>query len=239
MATKREAIATPGGILVVDKPSGMTSMDVVAVVRRRAGGIKTGHAGTLDPLATGVLVLALGKATKVLSRLMATDKEYETEIALDATTETLDAETTPVPVQIAAPPDEAVVRATLGNFAGTFDQRPPAYSAVKVRGRRAYKLARGGQVEALPPRSVTVKELELLAHAWPNVRLRIRCEKGFYVRSLARDLGEALGTGGYCVSIRRTVVGPFTLAEAVLLDAIEDPMPLTRLLPTEDALGRL
>ena len=227
------------GILVLDKPLGLTSMTAVAAVRRRAGGVRTGHAGTLDPLATGVLVLALGRATRSIERLMATEKRYRTEIDLTAFTTTDDREGERTEVAAAAPPDEAAVRAALARFTGTIQQRPPAFSAMKVGGRRAYAAARKGTPMELAPRPVRVDAIEPVAYRWPLVTLDIRCGKGFYVRSLARDLGVALGTGGHCASIRRTAVGPFTLDEARPLDALPQRLAAADLLPLEAALARL
>ncbi len=227
------------GILVLDKPLGLTSMTAVAAVRRRAGGVRTGHAGTLDPLATGVLVLALGRATRSIERLMATEKRYRTEIDLTAFTTTDDREGERTEVAVAAPPDEAAVRAALARFTGTIQQRPPAFSAMKVGGRRAYAAARKGTPMELAPRPVRVDAIEPVAYRWPLVTLDIRCGKGFYVRSLARDLGVALGTGGHCASIRRTAVGPFTLDEARPLDALPQRLATGDLLPLEAALARL
>ena len=227
------------GILVLDKPLGLTSMNAVAAVRRRAGGVRTGHAGTLDPLATGVLVIALGKATRSIERLMATDKRYRTEIDLTAFTATDDREGDRTEVAVATPPDEAAVRGALARFTGTVLQRPPAFSAMKVGGRRAYAAARQGTPMDLAPRPVRVDEIELVAYLWPTVTLDIRCGKGFYVRSLARDLGVALGTGGHCASIRRTAVGPFTLDEARSLDDLPRRLAPAELLPLEAALARL
>ena len=227
------------GILVLDKPLGLTSMTAVAAVRRRAGGVRTGHAGTLDPLATGVLVLALGRATRSIERLMATEKRYRTEIDLTAFTTTDDREGERTEVAVAAPPDEAAVRAALARFMGTIQQRPPAFSAMKVGGRRAYAAARKGTPMELAPRPVRVDAIEPVAYRWPLVTLDIRCGKGFYVRSLARDLGVALGTGGHCASIRRTAVGPFTLDEARPLDALPQRLATGDLLPLEAALARL
>ena len=227
------------GILVLDKPLGLTSMTAVAAVRRRAGGIRTGHAGTLDPLATGVLVMALGRATRSIERLMATDKRYRTEIDLTAFTATDDREGDRTEVEVTTPPDEATVRAALVRFTGTIQQRPPAFSAMKVGGRRAYAAARKGTPMELAPRPVRVDAIELVTYRWPAVTLDIRCGKGFYVRSLARDLGVALGTGGHCASIRRTAVGPFTLDEARPLDALPQRLAAADLLSLEAALARL
>ncbi len=240
----------PEGILVVDKPLGMTSMTAVAIVRRmasqsqkeREGGkralrrIKTGHAGTLDPLATGVLVIALGRATRAISRLMATDKRYETEIDLTAFTTTDDAEGDRTEIPVSRVPTADEIERTLQQFVGTIQQKPPAYSAVKIDGKRAYKLARQGKAVDVPARPVTVYDIKLLEYAWPRVRLAIHCGKGFYVRSLARDLGLALGTGGHCVSIRRTAVGPFTLSMTKALDSLPSPLQQGDVIPLEDAL---
>ncbi|UCD74819.1 MAG: tRNA pseudouridine(55) synthase TruB [Phycisphaerales bacterium] len=232
----KPARPSTSGILVLDKPVGMTSMTAVSVVRGKAQKAKTGHAGTLDPLASGVLVLALGPATKTLNRLMATDKRYRTVIDLSAFTETDDLEAERVEMRIDEPPDEAAVRAALGRFVGRFEQRPPAFSAVKVEGRRAYRMARKGKAVDLPARPVLVHDIELRSCEWPTVELAIHCAKGFYVRSLARDLGRTLGTGGHCVSIRRTAVGPFTERMAVPLDDVPEPLGEEHLIPTETAL---
>jgi tRNA pseudouridine55 synthase len=227
------------GILVVDKPAGFTSMDAVALVRGKAGGAKTGHAGTLDPLATGVLVIALGRATKQIDRFMATDKRYRTVIDLSAVTVTDDLEGSRVEVEVAAPPAADDVRAALSAFVGTIWQQPPAHSAVKVGGKRAYALSRQGREPKLARRSVTVHGIDLVGYDWPLVEVDIHCAKGFYVRSLARDLGKALGTGGHCRSLRRTAVGPFTEAESVLLDDVPEPLEQAHLIALDDALARL
>jgi len=225
------------GVLVVDKPAGPTSMQVVAAVRRRAGGIRTGHAGTLDPLATGVLVLALGRATKIISRLMATEKRYRTTIDFSAFTATDDREGERREVAVAEPPVEGAIRSALARFTGEFLQRPPAHSAVKIDGRRAYKLARRGEAPEIEPRPVTVHAIDLIKYEWPFVELDLRCGKGVYVRSLARDLGEALGTGGHCASIRRTAVGPFTLQMARPVDDLPEALTAVELLSIEEALA--
>jgi tRNA pseudouridine55 synthase len=212
-------------------------MRAVAIVRRRAGGVRTGHAGTLDPLATGVLVLALGRATKIIDRLMGTDKRYETRIDLSAFTETDDLEGERREVDVPEPPDETAVRAAVASFRGTFAQRPPAFSAIKVGGRRAYKMARKGDAPEIAERPVTVHEIELVRYAWPFADVTIHCAKGFYVRSLARALGERLGTGGHCASIRRTAVGPFTLAMATPLDDVPEPLTAAHLISADEAVA--
>jgi tRNA pseudouridine55 synthase len=233
--------AEPGisGVLVVDKPSGFTSMDAVAVVRGKAGGVKVGHAGTLDPLATGVLVVALGTATKKLARFMATDKRYRTVVDLGAFTSTDDREGSRVEVEVGAPPSERAVRAALSGFVGEIGQRPPAHSAVKVGGRRAYALSRRGREPDLPPRPVVVHGIDLIRYDWPLLEIDIRSGKGFYVRSLARDLGRALGTGGHCRSLRRTAVGPFTESMGLRVDDLPEPLEQSHLIDLEDALARL
>jgi tRNA pseudouridine55 synthase len=244
------------GVLVVDKPAGISSAKVVAIVKRRCGGAKVGHAGTLDPLATGVLVLAIGSATKQASALMEGEKGYETEIDLSAFTTTDDAEGPRSEVAVATPPTREQIESALHAFRGTFMQAPPAFSAVKIGGRRAYDIAREGMRAvsiaphhgastpshdgppasvALPAptaRPVTTHAVEIHSYEWPLLRLAIRSAKGFYVRSLARDLGRALGTGGFCASIRRTRVGPYTLAQAKTLDALPQRLSAADLLTT-------
>lgn len=212
------------GIFAVDKPVGISSMRAVAIVRRRAGGARTGHAGTLDPLASGVLVMALGKATRQIESLMATDKRYETRIDLSAFTATDDSEgpRTEVLPASGAPRLDAIERLLAERFTGTVLQRPPAYSAMKVGGRRAYALARGGKAPELAPRPVQVHAIAVTSYAWPMLGLDIRCGKGTYVRSIARELGQALGTGGHCTAIRRTAVGAFAVEGAVPVDALPD-----------------
>mgnify|MGYP006297359199 CR=1 FL=1 len=222
------------GLLVIDKPAGLTSMRVVEIVRRRAGGTKTGHAGTLDPLATGVLVLALGRATKMIDRIMTTEKRYTTEIDLSAFTSTDDLEGPREEIAVQTPPDAHAIRQALEQFVGEFDQRPPDFSAVKVAGRRAYKHARAGETLELPSRRVTIHDITLKQYDWPIVTLDVHCAKGVYIRSLARDLGAALGVGGHCRSIRRTAVGPFTLDEAWPLDDVPEPLSESDLLPVSN-----
>jgi len=229
----------PPGIVVVDKPTGMSSMTVVSIVRRKAG-LKAGHAGTLDPLATGVLVVGIGAATKHLERFMKTRKGYRTEIDLSAFTATDDREGELQPVEVESPPERETVAAMLAErFTGVFLQVPPDFSAKKVGGQRAYAAARRGETPKLEPRPVEVHEIALADYAWPIATVEVTCEKGFYVRSLARDLGTALGTGGHCASIRRTAVGPFGLDHAVDPDDLPEILPDDAVLPLEDALAML
>ncbi len=210
------------GVIAIDKPRGPTSMSMVNLIRRRAGKVKTGHAGTLDPLATGVLVLGLGRMTKRLGELTNTIKRYTTLIDLSATTIGHDAETPPIEVEISRVPSTSEVKTAVQGFQGAIMQSPPIFSAVKIDGRRAYAAARKGEDVTIEPRPVVVHEISMVAYDWPNVTIDIECEKGFYVRSLARDLGEALNVGGYCLEIRRTAVGPFSLEMSTTLEDLPD-----------------
>ncbi len=214
-------------------------MGAVAAVRRRAGGARTGHAGTLDPLAEGVLVVAVGRATKALARFMATGKRYRTVVDLGAFTSTDDREGERVEIEVERPPSEDDVRAVLSRFVGEIPQRPPARSAVKVGGRRAYQLARQGRSVELAERIVSVHGIELLRYDWPLLELDVRCGKGTYIRSLARDIGKALGTGGHCATLRRTAVGPFTDAMSRRLDDLPKSIAQADLIPLEEAIRQI
>ena len=229
------------GLLVVDKPVGPTSMDVCRAVRRHSGGAKVGHAGTLDPLAGGVLVVCLGTATKAIDRLMASEKAYRAEIDLSAlsTTDDLEGERTPVVVE--TPPDRQVVERACAAFVGVIEQRPPAHSAVHVEGRRAYQIAReaarqGGEAERPPARPVTIHAIDIVEYDWPRLVLDIRCGKGTYIRSLARDLGEALGVGGMLTGLCRTRVGSYRLEEATPLDDLPHRIEPEHLLPVPGSI---
>ena len=210
------------GVIVIDKPRGPTSMSMVNLVRRKCKKVKTGHAGTLDPLATGVLVLGVGKMTKKLGLMMDTHKRYTTVIDLSATTAGHDSESPREEVVVEKVPTQEEIEATVGTFLGDIMQAPPIFSAVKVDGRRAYAVARKGKDLKLDPRKVTVHDISVIAYEWPFVTIDIACAKGFYVRSLARDLGKALGVGGYCTEIRRTEVGKFTLEIAKQLENLPE-----------------
>lgn len=227
------------GFIVLDKPSNMSSMKAIAILRRKAGRPKTGHAGTLDPLATGVLVCALGKATKSISRMMNTTKRYRTMVDLSAFTSTDDLEGEAERITPDTIPTQPGLEKALETFTGSFLQRPPAFSAMKVKGRRAYQLARSGEEVVLQPRPVMVREMTLLQYEWPMVELELLVDKGFYVRSLARELGMSLGTGGHCTSINRTAVGPFTLEGAHDPESLPDPLPPELVLGIEDAIALL
>ncbi len=229
------------GVLVLDKSLGMTSMRAVEIVRRRASKAKAGHAGTLDPLATGVLLVAIGRSTKSIEQLMATEKRYESEFDLSAFTATDDTEAAREDVAVEVPPTHEAVRAALDSMVGTIQQRPPAFSAIKVQGQRSYRTARRAMLSAdaeQPPqlerpasRPVTVHSIDILSYQWPILSVRVHCGKGTYIRSLARDLGERLHTGGHCVSIRRTAVGPYTIAVARTLEELPDLLTSRDLLP--------
>ncbi len=211
------------GFLVIDKPGGMTSRDAVNRAQlwfpRRT---KIGHTGTLDPLATGVLVLCVGSVTKLAERVQAMPKRYETRIRLGATSDTDDADGQIVESPEATAPALESVRNELRKFIGVIQQLPPQYSALKVQGRRAYDLARNGVAVTLQPRPIRVDSIELRGYDWPWLDLSIDCGKGTYIRSIARDLGAALGVGGLVQSLRRTRVGPFAVERGIGLQATPD-----------------
>lgn len=209
-------------VLIVDKPSGMTSFDVVRRVRRAAGVRQVGHGGTLDPLASGVLPICLGEATKLAQFLLDADKEYEVVVRLGVETDTDDAAGRVIREHAPAAIGEGEVRAALAPFRGAIQQVPPVFSALKRQGRPLYDYARAGDaIPQLAPRSVFIHALELMAYRGPEaVSLRVRCSKGTYVRSLARDLGRALGVGGHVTALRRIRSGPFALGEARPLEEV-------------------
>jgi tRNA pseudouridine55 synthase len=242
------------GLLVVDKPAGPTSHDVVARIRRALREKRIGHAGTLDPMATGVLLLVIGKATRLAKFLSASDKSYDAVIRFGFATDTADAQGRPLAAVSSQPtPSRDAIEAALDAFRGTFIQQPPAFSAKKIDGQRSYKLARDARRRAAPPAlpgrptppalptpvRVTTHSLQILATEGPTATLRMHCSAGFYVRSLAHDLGERLGVGAHLTALRRTRSGDFDLARGVALDTCErDPeraaaalVPLSRMLP--------
>ncbi len=225
---------TPSGLLVVDKPAGWTSHDVVGKVRRLAGTKRVGHAGTLDPMATGVLVLGVERATRLLGHLTLHDKRYDATIALGATTTTDDAEGEVVATYDTSEVTEAAVRAAAAALVGEIEQVPPAVSAISVGGVRSYARARRGEDVALAPRRVVVHALEVRAVRGPEVDVSVHCGSGTYVRALARDLGAALGTGGHLTALRRTASGPYALP-APDLAAVERDGVAAHLVPLADA----
>ena len=216
-----------GGLVVVDKPQGLTSHDVVARIRRLAGTRKVGHAGTLDPMATGVLVVGVGRATRLLGHLAATDKEYEATIRLGQSTVTDDAEGEVVSTASAAAVSEQALFTGVAALTGDIEQVPSSVSAIKVDGQRAHKRVREGEAVELSPRPVTVSRLEVVGRRRPSadlidVDVEVGCSTGTYVRALARDLGAALGTGGHLTALRRTRVGVFGIDQAHTLDDLTE-----------------
>jgi tRNA pseudouridine55 synthase len=238
------------GVVVVHKPTGPTSHDVVALVRRLTRVKRVGHGGTLDPFASGVLPVFVGRATRLVEYHLADEKGYRAVVAFGArsTTDDLDGELTPVDPPA---PDRAAVEATLDGFRGEIEQVPPVYSAVRVAGRKAYELARRGETPELRPRRVEIRALELVN--WdpgdgerPTATLELRCSAGTYVRALARDLGERVGSGAYLVALERIASGPFTIDGAHSLEtlraALSEGRPEDVLLPPDvglDAYPRL
>jgi len=223
---------TPSGLVVVDKPGGLTSHDVVGRVRRLAGTRKVGHAGTLDPMATGVLVLGVGRATRLLGHLVLTEKAYDATVRLGVTTTTDDAEGEVVSTADTTALDEAAVREAFAALTGEIDQVPSAVSAIKVDGKRAYARVREGEDVRLEPRRVTVHELTVGGVKDDEVDLSLRCSSGTYVRAIARDAGAALGVGGHLTALRRTAVGPFGLDAARTLEQLDQGFSV---LPIADA----
>jgi len=209
-------------VINIDKPAGMSSAAVVGRVKRMLPrGVKVGHAGTLDPFATGVLVVLVGKATRLAERFMSEPKQYLATIKLGATTETLDPESEEIVTEGATARSREVVEEVLGRFVGELEQKPPVYSALKIHGKAAYRLAREGKAVELAARRVKVYGIELMGYEWPMVEVKIDCGRGTYIRSIARDVGEALGMGGYLVKLRRTRVGRFWSEGAVGLQDLE------------------
>ncbi len=208
-------------IFAIDKPVGPTSHDVVARVRRAAGQRRVGHAGTLDPLASGVLVVALGNATRLVEYLTADDKAYRAVIAFGTETSTDDAEGAPTRTADAAHVDGAAIAGAFGAFRGTIEQRPPAFSAISVGGERLHALARRGIAVVAPLRTVTIEAIDLISWDAPRATIDVTCGKGTYVRSIARDLGAAVGSAAHLAGLRRTRSGTFHIDNATPLDALE------------------
>ena len=230
---------TPGesGLVVVDKPEGMTSHDVVARLRRLAQTRKVGHAGTLDPMATGVLVVGVNRATRLLGHLMLTEKAYDATIRLGVGTTTDDAEGEVLAATDASALTDEAIRTALAAFEGDIEQVPTAVSAIKVDGKRAYQRVRDGEQVTLRARPVTIHELMVLeigpSGQVRDVRISVRCSSGTYIRAIARDLGEALGVGGHLTALRRTAVGEFGLSRAHTLEQLAEQLE-----PHPDRRGR-
>jgi len=225
-------VTSESGLVVVDKPGSMTSHDVVSRVRRLAGTRKVGHAGTLDPMATGVLVLGLNRATRLLGHLTLTDKRYDATVRLGGTTTTDDADGDLVSSSPTDHLSEDDVRSALSSLVGEIDQVPSSVSAVKVDGRRAYARVRAGEEVELSARRVTIHAIDVVSLDLPDVKVAVHCSSGTYVRAIARDLGAALSVGGHLTALRRTAVGPFTLADARTIDELTESFTIT---PIADA----
>lgn len=211
------------GIINIDKPAGLSSAATLNRIKRLLPrGTKLGHAGTLDPFATGVLVALVGKATKLCERMMDKQKVYLAEVKLGANTDTDDPESEEIPIAVSNPPDEQAVHTALQKMVGQIEQFPPTYSALKTGGQPAYKLARAGIRPPTSARLVRIDSIELLSYQWPMVQVRVTCGRGVYIRSIARDLGEALSTGGYLTTLRRLRVGAFSSDDAVSIDQLFD-----------------
>jgi len=206
---------SPSGFLLIDKPPGPTSHDVVDMARRALGTRKIGHAGTLDPFASGLLILAVGKMTKEISKFVGLDKEYLAKLKFGATSDTMDR--TGKIEELPQPPlvKRGALEDILEKFRGEIDQVPPMYSAKKIGGKKLYELAREGKEIERKPVRVTVHELELLTYGWPFAEIRTRVSSGTYIRALADDIGKALGCGAYLEELRRTKIGPYDVKDAL------------------------
>ena len=209
------------GWVVLDKPVGITSTHAVSRLKRIYNGKKAGHAGTLDPLASGILPIAFGEATKTVPYVQDGEKGYRFTVLWGAETDTDDSDGKIVATSDARP-DSAAIEALLPRFTGTIEQRPPAFSAIKIAGERAYDLARSGEIVEIAPRAVTIHELVATGHDGSSSTFETRCGKGTYVRAIARDLGRALGCYGHVTALRRTRVGPFVEADSVSLAVLEE-----------------
>jgi tRNA pseudouridine55 synthase len=208
------------GFILIDTPAGITSHDVVDRLRKITGIRRIGHAGTLDPFATGLLILGIGKATKGLGGLSAKEKEYVGTIVFGATSDTQDGTGTLTPTPDASMPGSRKLAEVLGRFVGTLEQTPPMYSAKKIGGKKLYELARAGETVERKPAVVTVHELALLSYEEPRTTVRVRVSSGTYIRTLAHDIGAALGCGAYLESLRRTAIGPHRVEQAAKLDEL-------------------
>ncbi|HEY8145850.1 MAG TPA: tRNA pseudouridine(55) synthase TruB [Kofleriaceae bacterium] len=229
------------GVLVIDKPAGLTSHQVVAEVSRRLGRAKTGHAGTLDPMATGVLVVLVGEATKIAAVLTADAKAYDGELELGVETDTLDAEGTVVRERRdeAAAVDRAALEGAMARLVGAGEQTPPMYSAIKQGGRRLHELARAGTEVERAPRPITIGRFDLVGFDPPRAAFAVDCSKGTYVRSLVADLGRALGCGAHLTRLRRTRSGSFEIARALPLAEVDPASAGARLVPLAEAVSHL
>jgi len=209
------------GILVVDKPQGCTSHDIVDFIRKKFGLKKVGHAGTLDPMATGVLVLLIGKYTKLSNSFLSADKEYDATLTLGSTSDTGDAWGKITPGVATAEVENGIIESAFKGFLGPIEQVPPAYSAVKFKGRKLYEFARKGIEVKVEPRKITIKELKIYKIDGQEVSFVTTCSKGTYIRQLCIDIGKELGLGAYLSRLRRTRSGEFTVKEAATLEELK------------------
>lgn len=224
-----QSYAVADGVLIIKKEAGWTSHDVVAKVRHLLGGVKVGHAGTLDPAATGVLPLLIGRGTRIAEYLVEWDKEYRAVLRLGDTTDTQDATGTVLTSQATDQVTEAAIHEAVDRFRGPIEQMPPMYSAVKIAGVPLYKSARAGKTIARDARTIVIHTLEVLAVEGRDVTLRVVCSKGTYIRTLCADIGAVLGVGGHMLALERRRVGPLTIEQALTVDEVV----------TRHALGRL
>jgi len=227
------------GLLNIHKPSGMTSRDVVNRVQRLLRGVKVGHAGTLDPLATGVLVVALGPATRLVEYVQRMPKTYVGTFLLGRASDTEDVEGKVVELKDPPRPTRQAIEASLPNFLGTIQQLPPAFSALKVQGRRAYDLARRGEQVELQPRPIEIVRLALVRYDYPELEVEVCCGSGTYIRSLGRDIAQSLGTAAVMSALQRTAIGDFRLGEAMELESVTVEIVTRRLLSPRRALAQL
>lgn len=224
------------GLLLIDKPAGWTSHDVVAKIRsllKKETGqkVKVGHAGTLDPFATGLLIILIGSYTKQAAEFLKLDKTYELAMRLGEVSTTGDPEGDKTSVGDIKP-TITEVKAALANFTGEIEQTPPAYSAIKINGKRAYKLARLGQKVEIPSRKIKIHQLEMIDYKYPELSLTTTVSSGTYIRSLVEDIGQSLGTGAYCVELRRTAIGDFKVGGTPMIRNI-DPLSVSKLFLTK------
>jgi tRNA pseudouridine55 synthase len=227
------------GLLNLNKPTGVTSRDVVDLVALPLRPLRVGHAGTLDPLASGVLVVCVGVATRLIEYVQRMRKTYRTVAFLGAESDTLDADGRVVPVAEPRVPTEEEIRRVLRDQIGAITQKPPQFSALKVAGRRAYDLARAGREVDLAPRTVTVYRIDMRSYEWPRLELEIECGSGTYIRSIVRDIGQSLGCGALVEALVRTAVGPFTLADALIPQDLSAASISVQLRPALEAVAGL
>ena len=222
------------GLLLIDKPAGITSHDVVDRVRRIAGTRRVGHAGTLDPFATGLLILGINKGTKKLTSLIGLDKTYEATARLGATSTTDDPEGEIAETEIATPPTQQELENALNQFRGGYDQTAPLFSAKKIGGKKLYELARKGKTEGVTPptKHVAITNLMITDYNYPNLSFTTTCSSGTYIRALARDIGAALKIGAYLTALRRTRISSHDIKDAITLDDLDEKTLDTKLIPS-------